>query len=56
MTGMKASGVRQQGSEMALGIVSLQKQIRFMKVIGMKAHSMEKVGFYLLMVTTRGIL
>ena len=56
VTGTRASGVRQQGSEMALVIASLQKQIRSTKDIGMKAHNTEKAGFYLWMVTTRVIL
>ena len=56
MTGTKASGVRQQGSETALGIASLQKQIHSTKDIGMKAHNTEKAGFYLSMVTTKVIL
>ena len=56
MTGTRASGVRRQGSEMALGIASHQKQIRSTKDIGMKAHNTEKAGFYLSMVTTKVIL
>ena len=34
--GMKASGAKQQESEMALGIVFLPRVIHFMKDIGMK--------------------
>ena len=38
--GMKASGVKQQGSGMALGIASLPKETLFTRDIGMKVLNM----------------